>query len=92
MDITECLLRELVPVAVHHLDSYLWALQHCAVCRADLKLRQQTGDPRSTCLHPTWLQFMGSSVHPALASREAEHNYLETLAERLIPVLLKVKT
>ena len=44
----------------------------------------------SNCLHSTWLAFMGKDVHPALASREAENEYIENLSERLLPIILKV--
>lgn len=34
---------------------------------------------------------MGKEVHPALASREAETDFLETVSEKLLPLLLKSK-
>jgi len=91
VDITETILNDIIPVAIQHLDSYLWAVKHCSMCEVDLLLRQQTGDPVSNCLHSTWLAFMGKDVHPALASREAENEYIENLSERLLPIILKNK-
>merc|ERR1719233_58813 len=91
VDITETILNDIIPVAIQHLDSYLWAVKHCSLCEVDLLLRQQTGDTKSNCLHSTWLSFMGKDVHPALASREAENEYIENLSERLLPIILKNK-
>merc|ERR1719206_1400040 len=91
VDITETILNDIIPVAIQHLDIYLWAVKHCSMCEVDLLLRQQTGDPVSNCLHSTWLAFMGKDVHPALASREAENEYIENLSERLLPIILKNK-
>jgi len=91
IDITETILSDVIPVAVQHLDTYLWAVKHCSMCEIDLLLRQQTGDTKSSCLHSTWLAFMGKDVHPALASREAENEYIENLSEKLLPIILKNK-
>lgn len=91
IDITETILHDIIPVAVQHLDNYLWAIKHCSMCEVDLLLRQQTGDTKSSCLHSTWLKFMGKDVHPALASREAENEYIENLSEKLLPIILKNK-
>jgi len=91
IDITETILNDIIPVALQHLDGYLWAIKHCSMCEVDLLLRQQTGDTKSSCLHSTWLAFMGKDVHPALASREAENDYIENLSEKLFPIILKNK-
>eukprot|EP00092_Neocalanus_flemingeri_P010563 GFUD01011379.1.p1 GENE.GFUD01011379.1~~GFUD01011379.1.p1 ORF type:complete len:908 (-),score=173.35 GFUD01011379.1:129-2510(-) len=91
IDITETILNDIIPVALQHLDGYLWAIKHCSMCEVDLLLRQQTGDTKSSCLHSTWLAFMGKDVHPALASREAENDYIENLSEKLLPIILKNK-
>jgi len=91
VDLTETILHDVIPIALQHVDSYLWAVKHCSVCEVDLLLRQQTGDDKSACLHSTWLAFMGKDVHPALASREAENEYIESLSEKLLPIILKNK-
>jgi len=91
IDITETILNDIIPVALQHLDGYLWAIKHCSMCEVDLLLRQQTGDTKSSCLHSTWLAFMGKDVHPALASRETENDYIENLSEKLFPIILKNK-
>ena len=32
IDITETILHDIIPVAVQHLDNYLWAIKHCSMC------------------------------------------------------------
>ena len=32
VDITETILNDIIPVAIQHLDSYLWAVKHCSMC------------------------------------------------------------
>ena len=47
---------------------------------------------RCSChLHSTWLAFTASAVHPALASRRKEAQYLEAVASRLIGLLVPRK-
>lgn len=83
LDITEFLLRDLSQTAVQHLDSYLWARHHS-------HHHSQT-DSSGGGLHATWLAFTGSGLHPALRDREAELLFIQNVAERLVPLLVKTK-
>lgn len=86
IDLTETILNDVIPLALQHLDTYLWSLQHSGLqeeCES-MKL----GDPR---LYSTWLAFMGKEIHPALASREAETQFIENIADKLLPLVIKTK-
>ena len=78
LDISELILRDLTQTAVEHLDSYLWARQHRDTQQA------QVG------LHTAWLAVTGEALHPALTSRLQHTQYLENIAERIVPLLVKV--
>ena len=80
VDMTEFLLRDLTQTAVQHLDSYLWARHH----------RDAEGLHSEQGLRSTWLAFIGESLHPALRDREAETLYLQNIAERIVPLVIKV--
>ena len=68
-------MKDVIPVAVQHLDTYLWAIHHSS---NNTKLCLENQD----LLHSCWLAFMGVSVHPALANRETENLYLENVASK----------
>jgi len=82
VDITELLMKDVIPVAVQHLDTYLWAIHHSS---NNTKLCLENQDQLYSC----WLAFMGVSVHPALANRETENLYLENVARKLVPLVIK---
>ena len=84
LDLTDLLLREAAPHLAAHLDTFLWALHHA---RAE-HTPEDTGEISEARLQRTWLSFVGGGLHPALASREAETEHLESLASRLVPLAL----
>merc|ERR1719244_269537 len=86
LDITETLLQDIIPLAIQHLDTYLWTIHHDSLSQME---PQQTGNQN---IHSTWISFMGRDIHPALASRDTELQHLTNLVDRLLPVLLKNKT
>ena len=84
LDLTDLLLREAAPHLAAHLDTFLWALHHA---RAEHSA-EDTAEISEARLQRTWLAFVGGGLHPALASREAETEHLESLASRLVPLAL----
>ena len=84
LDLTDLLLREAAPHLAAHLDTFLWALHHARAEHAP----EDTGEISEARLQRTWLTFVGGGLHPALASREAETEHLESLASRIVPLAL----
>lgn len=85
IDLTETILNDVIPLSLQHLDTYLWALHHSGLQECD---NMKAGD---TKLYNTWLAFMGKEVHPALASREAETQFIENIADKLLPLIIKAR-
>jgi len=86
VDITELLMKDVIPVAVQHLDTYLWAIHHNKNrSSSNSKISSENQDQ----LYSSWLAFMGLSVHPALANQETENLYLENVARKLVPLVVK---
>ena len=79
-DLTDLLMREVIPAALAHLDSWLWARHHLA----NTATKPQT----ETELVNTWLAFVGDGLHPALRAREAETRHLETISGKLSTLVL----
>ena len=77
LDITEFLLKDLTQTAVQHLDCYLWARHH-----------RQADTPQA--LLSSWAAFVGEAQHPALTDREAETLHLHNIAQRILPLVVKV--
>ena len=84
LDLTDLLLRDGAPHLAAHLDTFLWALHHARAEHAP----EHTAEISEDQLQRTWLTFVGGGLHPALASREAETEHLETVASRLVPLAL----
>ena len=84
LDLTDLLLRDSAPHLAAHLDTFLWALHHARAEHAP----EDTAEISEERLQRTWLTFVGGGLHPALASREAETEHLETVASRLVPLAL----
>jgi len=82
VDLTEVILNDVVPVAVQHIDSYMWSLHHTK--------QDDTGKRRE--LFQSYTSFLGKKIHIALTSREAELEYLEELSKRIIPLVTKKTT
>ena len=79
-DLTDLLMREVIPVTLAHLDSWLWARHHLA--------NTSTKPETETELVNTWLAFVGGGLHPALRAREAETRHLETISGKLSHLVL----
>ena len=80
VDLSELILRDLTQAGVEHLDCYLWARQH------------QDTHQVQVGLHPAWLAVTGEALHPAVSSRLQSTQYIENIAERIVPLLLKVRS
>lgn len=100
VDLTRFILSDVIPVALQHLDTYLWVCQHHqlqnlnhkkTVCPSHQSSIQADGRKCSCHLHKTWVEFAGTSVQPVLLSRKAEAEYLETLSAKLLPLVLTKK-
>ena len=97
-DLTDLLMRDVIPAALAHLDSWLWARHHLA--NTATKPQPEVNIPffgeslkyilflQMTELVNTWLAFVGGGLHPALRAREAETRHLETISAKLSPLVL----
>ena len=96
-DLTDLLMRDVIPAALAHLDSWLWARHHLA--NTATKPQPEVNIPffgqsvnilflQTTELVNTWLAFVGGGLHPALRAREAETRHLETISAKLSPLVL----
>merc|ERR1719402_997778 len=63
LDLTSVLVTDVIPTGLQHLDSYLWARQHCTLEGGGDCLKH--GKRCSCHLHSTWLAFTAGAVHPA---------------------------
>jgi len=79
LDITELLVGDVIPIVVQHLDGYLWAVHHTV----------QKGEDEQKDVRSNYVGFLGKNVHISLSSRETELEYLEDLADRIIPLVMK---
>ena len=78
LDISELILKDLSQTAVEHLDCYLWARQH------------RDSQPGEVGLHTAWLAVTGEALHPALTGSSQHAQYIDNIAERIVPLLVKV--
>ena len=78
LDLSELILKDLTQTAVEHLDCYLWARQHRDTQQGEVGL------------HTAWLAVTGEALHPALTGRGQQTQYVENIAERIVPLLVKV--